>query len=219
MDDLRKHWGWILVCMLASIPLFNLLEMLHFNFEDNNYAFLLFDDYEYPAHIADQMDLDSISGIKYASQLTGKWAIRFLLAILMCTPLRIISALSCGLYTRQALGISAGIFATLHVILFIAYEGFFAIFSEIELIVGFFAFLIIFLLMITSNKRSMKWLKKLWKRVHRLSYFAGVLALMHVLLMKKDWYLYAAILAVALLLRYKPIRNRLEHYSLKRTKA
>jgi methionine sulfoxide reductase heme-binding subunit len=164
MNWLKKHWGWILVCILASLPLVNLLEMLSFNFEDNTYAFLLFDDYEYPPHIADQMDFDSMPGIKYASQVTGEWAIRFLLAILMCTPLRILFGWTCSLYTRQAIGITTGVYALLHFLLFVTYEGVLATFSEPELIIGFLACIIVFFLMITSNKRSMKWLKKTWKK-------------------------------------------------------
>ena len=219
MNWLKKHWGWILVCILASLPLVNLLEMLSFNFEDNTYAFLLFDDYEYPPHIADQMDFDSMPGIKYASQVTGEWAIRFLLAILMCTPLRILFGWTCSLYTRQAIGITTGVYALLHFLLFVTYEGVLATFSEPELIIGFLACIIVFFLMITSNKRSMKWLKKTWKKVHRLSYFAGILALIHVILMKEDWVLYASILGVGFLLRYKPIRSKIEQVRVKKSKT
>lgn len=212
MNCLKKHWGWILVCILAVLPLVNLFEMVNFNFEDNGYNFLLFDDYEYPPHIADQMDFDSIPGIKYASQVTGEWAIRFLLVILMCTPLRILFGWTSSLYTRQALGITTGIYAVLHFLLFANYEGFVAIFSKPELIIGLIAFVIIFFLMITSNTRSMKWLKKTWKKLHRLSYFAGVLALVHVILMKEDWILYACILGLGFFLRYKPIRRKIEQF-------
>ena len=218
MNWLKKHWGWILVCIIASLPLVNLFEMLSFNFEDNGYGFLIFDDYEYPAHIADQMDYDSIPGIKYASQLTGEWAIRFLLAILMCTPLRILFGWTCSLYTRRAIGITTGVYSILHFILFVNYEGFAAIFSEPELVIGFIAGIIIFFLMITSNKKSMKWLKKTWKKVHRLSYFAGILALMHVIFMKEDWILYAVILGLGFLLRYKPIRRKVEQLRLNKLK-
>ena len=216
MNWLKKHWAWILVCILASLPLVNLLEMVNFNFEDNAYDFILFDDYEYPPHIADLMDFDSIPGIKYASQITGEWAIRFLLAILMCTPLRILFGWTCGLFTRQAIGIVTGVYALLHFLLFISYEGILAIFSAPELIVGFLAIIIVFFLTITSNKRSMKLLKRTWKKVHRLSYFAGVLALIHVLLMKEDWILYASILGFGFLLRYHPIRSRIEQLRMKK---
>lgn len=216
MNWLKKNWNWILVCVIAIVPLLSLYDLANFNFENNNYDFLIFDDYEYPPHIADQMGFDAIPGIKFAIHTTGEWAIRFLITILMCTPVRILSGWTCSLYTRQAIGITTGIYALLHFSLFLKYEGFFAIFSEPELVLGFLAGIIVVALMITSNKRSMKLLKKAWKKLHRMAYVAAGLVLLHVILLKEDWLVYACILVLGFLIRYKPIRSRLEELRLKK---
>ncbi|BAX81963.1 ferric reductase-like transmembrane domain-containing protein [Labilibaculum antarcticum] len=216
MNWLKKNWDWILVCVIAFVPLFSLYELANFNFENNNYDFLIFDDYEYPPHIAEQMDFDTIPGIKFAIHTTGEWAIRFLITILLCTPVRILFGWTCSLYTRQAIGITTGIYVLLHFSLFLKYEGFFAIFSEPELVLGFLAGIIVVALMITSNKRSMKLLKKAWKKLHRMAYVAAGLVLLHVILLKEDWLVYACILGLGFLIRYKPIRSRLEELRLKK---
>lgn len=216
MNWLKKNRGWILVCVIAFVPLLSLYELANFNFENNNYDFLIFDDYEYPPHIADQMDFDAIPGIKFAIHTTGEWAIRFLITILMCTPVRILLGWTSSLYTRQAIGIATGIYTFLHFSLFIKYEGFFAIFSEPKLVMGFLAGIIVVALMITSNKRSMKLLKKAWKKLHRMAYVAAGLVLLHVILLKEDWFLYACILVLGFLIRYKPIRSRIEEFRMKK---
>lgn len=210
MNWLKNNWGWILVCVIAFVPLLSLYELANFNFENNNYDFLIFDDYEYPPHIAEQMDFDAMPGIKFAIHTTGEWAIRFLITILLCTPMRILLGWTCSLHTRQAIGITTGIYTLLHFSLFIKYEGFFAIFSEPKLVLGFLAGIIVIALMITSNKRSMKLLKKAWKKLHRMAYVAAGLVLLHVILLKEDWLLYACILVLGFLIRYKPIRSRIE---------
>lgn len=217
MNWLQKNWGWILVGSIAFVPLLSLYELANFNFENNDYDFLIFDDYEYPLHIAEQMDIEAMPGIKFAIHTTGEWAIRFLITILMCTPLRILLGWTCSLYTRQAIGITTGVYTLLHFSLFIKYEGFFAIFSELKLILGFLAGLIIVALMITSNKRSMKLLKRAWKKLHRLAYVATGLVLLHVILLKEDWLLYTCVLGLGFVIRYKPIRSRIE--SLRKNKV
>lgn len=216
MNWLEKNWSWILVCVIAFVPLLSLYELANFNFENNNYDILIFDDYEYPPDIADQMDFDAIPGIKFAIHTTGEWAIRFLIAILMCTPISILLGWTCSLYTRQAIGISTGIYTLLHFSLFVKYEGFFAVFSEPKLVLGFLAGIILVSLMITSNKRSMKLLKRTWKKLHKMVYVAAGLVLLHVILLKEDWLLYTCILVLGFLIRCKPIRSRIEEFWMKK---
>jgi len=217
MSWMKKNRGWILVCIIGFVPLLSLYELANFNFENSDYDFLIFDDYEYPPHIADQMNFDAIPGIKFAIHTTGEWAIRFLIAILMCTPLKIMLGWTCNLYTRQAIGITTGIYTLLHFSFFIKYEGFFAVFSEMKLVPGFLAGIIVISLMITSNKKSMKLLKKAWKKLHRMVYVAAGLVLLHVILLKEDWLLYACVLLLGFLIRYKPIRSCIEELRMKMT--
>lgn len=216
MNWLKRNWGWILVCIIASFPLIELYHLANFNFANNDYEFLMFDDYEYPEHIADQMDRDAIPGIEFAIHTTGEWAIRFLIAILMCTPIRILLGWTCSLHTRQTMGITTGVFASLHFSLFVSHEGFFSVFSELELVLGLIAGIIIFALMITSNKFSMRLLKRAWKKLHRLAYLAAILVVLHIILLKEDWLLYSSVLLFGFLLRYKPIKNQIEKWRIKK---
>lgn len=216
MNWLKKNLGWIVVLVLALWPLFDIFNQITFNFETNEYEFILFDDYEYPADIAEKLGVDLIPGIKYVSQVTGNWAIRFFIAVLMCTPLRILFGWNCGLYLRQALGIATGFYALLHFSLFVFSEGFLAIFSKVELVSGFLALGIIVSLMITSNRRSMKLLKSGWKKLHRFVYLAAAFVLLHVVLLKDNWVLYVCLLAFVFLVRFQPVRNRIESIRMKR---
>ncbi|WP_320018987.1 ferric reductase-like transmembrane domain-containing protein [Labilibaculum manganireducens] len=216
MNWLKKNRGWILVCIIAFVPLLSLYELANFNFENNNYDFLIFDDYELSPELAEKMDVDAIPGIKYAIHTTGKWGIRFLIAILMCTPVRILFGWTSNLRTRQAIGITTGVYALLHFSFFIKYEGFLAIFSEVKLVTGFLAGIIVFALMITSNKRSMKLLKKNWKKLHKLAYVAAGLVVLHVILLEEDWLVYVGLLGLGFIIRYKPIRSRLEELRMKK---
>ena len=217
MNWLKRNWEWILVVTIVIIPLVKLYGMVYFNFEDNGYDLILFDDYEYPDEIAEELGTDVMPGIKYAIHTTGEWCIRLLIAALMCTPIRIVFGWNIKLFTRQAIGISTGIYALLHFALFVISENFISVFSEWELICGFLAALIVVLLMLTSNRRSMRILKAGWKKLHRFVYLAALLALLHVILLQEDWIIYAAILGFGFLVRLRVVRDRLSDLRTKKS--
>ena len=81
-------------------------------------------------------------------------------------------------------------------------------------LVGLIAFLLLIPLAATSNKWSMKRLKRNWKKLHQLVYIIGVLAAIHFIWVwaaKRAFtepFIYAAILIILLLVRIKPIKQR-----------
>ncbi|WP_209319861.1 ferric reductase-like transmembrane domain-containing protein [Ancylomarina longa] len=207
---MRKNWAWILVVIIAIVPLINIFSAISLNFTNRSFDFILFDDYELPDHLAEQLGRDVIPGVKIAIHQTGEWAIRWMIAVLLISPFRIVFGTKNNLYVRQAMGISSGVYVTLHFFFFLYSEGILAVFSEFNLVFGLIASLIILILMITSNRKSMKFLKKGWKKIHRFVFVAISLSILHVVLLEKGWALYAIVFVMGLIVRYKPIRYRLE---------
>jgi sulfoxide reductase heme-binding subunit YedZ len=66
------------------------------------------------------------------------------------------------------------------------FNNFSSLFLENYLIFGFLAYILIFILGITSNKFSMRMLRKKWFLLHKLLYIVLVLAVVHVVLIKGE---------------------------------
>jgi len=82
--------------------------------------------------------------------------------------------------------------------------------EERYVIVGFAAGLVLLALALTSTRGWKKRLRKNWKRLHRLVYAAGILAVVHFLWLVKDTQeplRYAALLGLLLALRLPPVRR------------
>jgi methionine sulfoxide reductase heme-binding subunit len=92
---------------------------------------------------------------------------------------------------RRSLGVAAAIYVILHFLAYLAQEGFARqaweqIRDKTYLTVAFGAFIILMLMLMTSNDFSVKKLGfKNWKRLHRFVHFASLLILVHVLLIEK----------------------------------
>jgi sulfoxide reductase heme-binding subunit YedZ len=122
---------------------------------------------------------------------TGLWAIRFLLIALAVTPLR--AALDWGklLLLRRMLGLTALAYALAHFSLYIVDQGgdLLVVASEIihrfYLTIGFVVLLGLIALGATSTDAAIRGMGRWWKRLHRLSYPLGVLALLHYFLQSK----------------------------------
>jgi sulfoxide reductase heme-binding subunit YedZ len=84
-------------------------------------------------------------------------------------------------------------------------------------LVGLIAFILLIPLAATSNKWSIKRLKKNWKKLHQLVYLIGMLAAAHYIWVwtaKRAFtepLIYAVILFILLLVRVKPIKQRIIH--------
>ncbi len=138
---------------------------------------------------------------------------------LACTPANTVFGFRRGLTVRKALGLWAFAYAALHLLVFIGLDYGFswdlifqdALLGKQFIIAGFIALLILTPLAITSTRGWMRRLGKNWKRLHQLVYAAGVLAVIHFLLLVKadrtEPLIYATILSVLLILRVPWIRK------------
>jgi sulfoxide reductase heme-binding subunit YedZ len=122
------------------------------------------------------------------AKLTGIWAIRFLIVALAMTPLRLVFNAPEFVRNRRMLGLFALFYASCHFLVWIIFllgMQWGRIAEELVkrpyITIGFAAYLILFALGVTSPKVMVRKLGKNWKRLHRLVYTAGVLAVIHLL--------------------------------------
>lgn len=117
---------------------------------------------------------------------TGDWALRFLCLTLAITPVQTMTNWRGMSDYRQMLGMYAFFYATLHVLgyLFVDHGGIWSVIG-IDIVqssyiwIGLIAYIIVFLLAITSPKSAKKRLGKNWKKLHRLIYYAAGAAVLH----------------------------------------
>lgn len=130
--------------------------------------------------------------LKYILHHLGFVACLLLAAVLTFTPLRVLfpkweiaQALN---RHRRLVGVSAFVYAALHLAAHIQYEGGFGFIGETMKnavqkpfqLTGLIAFTILLILAITSLHAAVRWLGgKLWKNLHRLVYVAAALVIYH----------------------------------------
>jgi sulfoxide reductase heme-binding subunit YedZ len=122
---------------------------------------------------------------------TGLWTIRFLLISLAVTPLRAALDWPRLLLVRRMLGVTAMVYGLLHLTLYaldqkwalglVASE----IVHRFYLTIGFIALLGLVALGVTSTDAATRRMGRWWKRLHRLAYPVGVLALLHYFIQSK----------------------------------
>ncbi len=150
---------------------------------------------------------------------TGKAALVLLMLSLAATPANVLFGFKQALKARRALGLYAFGYAALHLLIFVGLDyGFDLRLIALELVekryvlAGSSAFLILLPLAVTSTQGWQRRLKRGWKRLHNLVYLAGILVIVHYIWLTKNHrgepLVWAAILAVLLLLRLPAIRKR-----------
>ena len=119
---------------------------------------------------------------------TGEWALRFLLLTLAITPFRQIFRVAEIARLRRMIGLFAFFYASIHFLSWMAFILAFrwlAIAEELVerpyITVGFLAYVILFLLGVTSTNSMVRRLGKNWKRLHEFVYAASILAIVHLL--------------------------------------
>ncbi len=137
----------------------------------------------------------------------GDWALRLLLLTLCITPLRRWLAWPWLLKLRRMLGVTAFVYALLHLAAYVWADQFFdwdAIFDDILhrpfITVGFLTFVLLVPLAATSTNAMIRRLGgRRWQKLHRLAYPAAILAVLHFFWMVKldirEPLVYAAALA------------------------
>jgi sulfoxide reductase heme-binding subunit YedZ len=152
--------------------------------------------------------------IEEITHVTGEWTLRFLLASLAITPARRLFGLPELAPLRRTLGLAAFGYATLHALTFVGLDQAFdwellleGVREHRYVTAGFAAWCCLLPLAATSNRRAMRRLGPRWRRLHRLSYLAAILGVVHyVWLVKADLLAplaHAAVLAVLLGARFR----------------
>lgn len=167
-DWFRKHWLQILVHAGALLPLI-----------------LILGDYAQGSFLVDP--------VREITTRTGRAAIVLVVLTLACTPINTIFGFRQVLPLRRTLGLFAFVYVGLHFLTFVWLDYaldlpllFEAIFEQRYVLAGFASGLILLLLALTSTKGWQRRLGKSWKRIHRLAYVAGILAVVHFLWLAKD---------------------------------
>jgi sulfoxide reductase heme-binding subunit YedZ len=116
----------------------------------------------------------------------GDWALRFLCLTLAITPIQTLFKLRGLSYYRQLFGLYTFFYATLHVLSYLIVDHYFEwrvigidIIESTYIWFGVLAYIILFLLAITSFKWSKIQLGKYWKKLHRFIYLAAGAAILH----------------------------------------
>lgn len=147
---------------------------------------------------------------------TGEWALRFLLLTLAITPFRQIFRVAEIARLRRMIGLFAFFYASIHFLSWMAFILAFrwlAIAEELVerpyITVGFLAYVILFLLGVTSTNSMVRRLGKNWKRLHKFVYAASILAIVHLLWILRTDVTEAVIYGVllAILMGYRIFRK------------
>ena len=147
---------------------------------------------------------------------TGEWTLRFLLLTLAITPFRQIFRVVEIARLRRMIGLFAFFYASIHFLSWMAFILAFrwlAIAEELVerpyITVGFLAYVILFLLGVTSTNSMVRRLGKNWKRLHKFVYAASILAIVHLLWILRTDVTEAVIYGVllAILMGYRIFRK------------
>ena len=148
---------------------------------------------------------------EHLMHVTGEWVMRFLVLVLLATPLARNGKPRLARY-RRMLGLYVWFYATLHLLVFAqVYIGWSSAQLVEELadrsyvLVGFLAWLTLVPLGITSARVFRKKMGKYWRQLHKLTYVVVILGWLHLLWISRsdigDALLYGAIFLLLLLHR------------------
>jgi sulfoxide reductase heme-binding subunit YedZ len=142
----------------------------------------------------------------------GDWALRFLCIGLALTPIKTMTGQSWPMRFRRMMGLFTFFYASLHLLVFIVLDlslSWEAFKDEVPkspyILMGLLTYVLLTPLAVTSTKAMQKRLGRNWLKLHRLTYVAGLTALVHYFwLVKADTtepLIYAAVIGVLLGIR------------------
>jgi sulfoxide reductase heme-binding subunit YedZ len=118
----------------------------------------------------------------------GDWSLRFLCITLAITPIQKLTKWPGMANYRQLFGLYSFFYASLHVLAYLCIDQALVwpiivtdIIESSYIWFGLLAYIIIFLLAITSPKSAKKRMGKAWKKLHRFIYFASIAVIIHYL--------------------------------------
>lgn len=159
---------------------------------------------------------------EYLMQVTGEWVMRFLVLVLLATPLARSGWPRLARY-RRMLGLYVWFYATLHLLVFAQVYIGWSLERLIEelgdrpyVLVGFLAWLILVPLGITSMHVIRKKMGRHWRQVHKLTYVVAVLGWLHLLWLSRsdigDAAIYGAFFLVLFVYRLGIVAKKLSMY-------
>jgi sulfoxide reductase heme-binding subunit YedZ len=142
------------------------------------------------ALFTDQLGANPIEAV---TRQTGVWALRFLWITLLITPLRWLTGWNELVKFRRLLGLYVFFYATSHMLLYLGLDQFFDISEIIKdiikrpfITIGFFSFIALIPLAITSNNAMVKRMGgRRWKQLHRLTYVIAIASSVHFYMLVK----------------------------------
>lgn len=160
-----------------------------------------------------------INPVETVQDTLGIWGLRFLLATLAITPLRVIGGWPWMQAFRRMLGLFAFFYVALHFLWYLFVDQAFDwrqlladVVKRPYVTAGFTAFLLLVPLAATSTRSAMRRLGRRWQKLHRLVYLAAILGCVHYWWQVKadirEPLVYAAILAGLLGWRLHHSRRR-----------
>jgi methionine sulfoxide reductase heme-binding subunit len=159
------------------------------------------------ALFTDQLGANPVEAV---TRQTGLWALRFLWITLLITPLRWMTGWNDLVKFRRLLGLYVFFYAVLHMLLYLGLDQSFDIAEIIKdiikrpfITIGFFSFIALIPLAVTSNNAMVKRLGgRRWKKLHRLTYVIAIASSIHfymlVKLDKAEPLVYIALLVILL---------------------
>ena len=156
---------------------------------------------------------------EHLMHVTGEWVMRFLVLVLLATPLARYGWPRLARY-RRMLGLYVWFYATLHLLVFaqvfIGWSGEQLVEELAErpyVLVGFLAWLILVPLGITSLHAIRRKMGRYWRRIHSMTYAVAVLGWLHLLWLSRsdvgDALVYGVIFALLLGYRFRSVVGRL----------
>ena len=149
----------------------------------------------------------------------GDWNIRFLVLVLLVTPLRTLAGWPAMARLRRMLGLFVFFYASMHLLAYVWLDQGFA-WSEVVadigkrpfILVGMLAWAMLLLLALTSFNKAIRWLgARRWQALHRLVYAVAGLSVLHFFWMRsgKNDFAEVAVYAVifAALLGWRAVRS------------
>jgi hypothetical protein len=173
MKWFKENWLWLAVNIIAISLLVGILNSFTVDFSGAGAPAISVEQpaLPEPEFIRDEGQIDpensgraplEHSPLMFLVKETGEWAIRWLVLALSCTPLYILFGWRKLLTVKKALGLYAFLFALLHLLFFVADQGWLAVFDEFNFILGLMSLLIMLPLALTSTQWSMRAMGKSW---------------------------------------------------------
>lgn len=154
-------------------------------------------------------DLLGANPAEALTRQSGDWTLRGLCLVLAITPLRVVLKAPGLLRLRRTVGVATFVYALLHLLCYAWFDQGLVlddiwrdILKRPFIWLGFSAFVLMWLLAMTSNNLALRWLGgRRWQMLHRLVYAVALLAVLHFFWMRTgknnfaEVWVYAALLS------------------------